>query len=163
MEGYNPHASLLPAGNGHITAMSGGGAPNGYDPTQSLLQTSGVPIVAHKGGNRQRNIDGHIFTISKPGDSTEISDDNTKALAYLGLEKLDPASKKQLLEELYETDFNNPFTYGIKQELIRRLIEAYLKLEPTNDGEEDNSNNDFNRLFIFLLGTKSIFVPIKLS
>ena len=52
MEGYNPSVSLLPAGNGHITAMSGGfmDPPPGYNPSASLLPASSIPIPTFNGG-----------------------------------------------------------------------------------------------------------------
>ena len=57
MEGYNPSVSLLPAGNGHITAMSGGfmDPPPGYNPSASLLPAIPGEITHFKGGDRQLN------------------------------------------------------------------------------------------------------------
>jgi hypothetical protein len=149
MEGYNPHTSLLPTGNGHITAMSGGGeAPNGYNPTQSLLLTSQVPISAHRGGadsivSRETIIEGHVFTIDDPSINDSISDNNNKVLTYFGLDGLPDEDKKEVLKDLYKTDFDYPFKYGKMEKILGRLIKAYLtKLKNTN--EENSSNNISN-------------------
>jgi hypothetical protein len=53
LAGYNPNASLLPAGGGTIQAMSGGGGmdvPSGYNASASLLPSSGGEIAPFRGG-----------------------------------------------------------------------------------------------------------------
>ena len=84
MEGYNPSVSLLPAGNGHITAMSGGfmDPPPGYNPSASLLPAIPGEITHFKGGDRQLNeeitipITSDLRTVRNTGsikDSNEFS------------------------------------------------------------------------------------------
>jgi len=55
MQGYNPSASLLPAGGGAIHAMSGGGMGGmpptpAYNPSASLLPSVGGEVAAYRGG-----------------------------------------------------------------------------------------------------------------
>jgi hypothetical protein len=53
MAGYNPQASLLPAGGGTIQPMSGGGSgapPPGFHPEQSMLPPAGGVIAPYRGG-----------------------------------------------------------------------------------------------------------------
>ena len=159
MEGYNPHTSLLPAGNGHITAMSGGGeAPNGYNPTQSLLLTSQVPISAHRGGGvpRETIIEGRVFTIDDPAITVPISGNNKVVLQYFGLDGLPDEDKKEVLKDLYKTDFDYPFKYDIMQKILGILIREYFSrrskqqntgsnndstMENNNDNDNDNDND----------------------